>query len=144
MAYIYLQLKIGVLGKLILPSTARFSCIVTLSRYDTILFCYSSHFHLLYPCFTTMEDLGFQSFWPLFYGILETALGFFFSPVHGLRTPREEIAFTALQSQSQNFRYGRSIVCLPHQPNFSDIFDLCLHWVSVVRDFSLGFLIIKT
>jgi hypothetical protein len=49
---------------------------------------------------------------------------------HGLRTPREEIAFTArpkIQSQSQIFRYGRSIFCLPHQPNFSDIFDLCLH-----------------
>ena len=55
---------------------------------------------------------------------------------HGLRTPREEIAFTArpkIQSQSQIFRYGRSIFCLPHRPNFSDIFDLCLHWVSVVR-----------
>ena len=48
----------------------------------------------------------------------------------------EEIAFTAcpkIQSQSQIFRYGRSIFCLPHRPNFSDIFDLCLHWVSVVR-----------
>ena len=56
--------------------------------------------------------------------------------VHGLRTPREEIAFTArpkIQSQSQIFRYGGSIFCLPHRPNFSDIFDLCLHWVSVVR-----------
>ena len=55
---------------------------------------------------------------------------------HGLRTPREEIAFTArpkTQSQSQIFRYGRSIFCLPHLPNFSDIFDLILHWVSVVR-----------
>ena len=55
---------------------------------------------------------------------------------HGLQTPREEIAFTArpkIQSQSQIFRYGRSIFCLPHRPNFSDIFDLCLHWVSVVR-----------
>ena len=55
---------------------------------------------------------------------------------HGLRTPREEIAFTArpkIQSQSQIFRYGRSIFCLPHRPNFSDIFDLCIHWVSVVR-----------
>ena len=59
-----------------------------------------------------------------------------FSHSHGLRTPREEIAFTArpkIQSQSQIFRYGRSIFCLPHRPNFSDIFDLCLHWVSVVR-----------
>ena len=55
---------------------------------------------------------------------------------HGLRTPREEIAFTArpkIHSHSQIFRYGGSIFCLPHRPNFSDIFDLCLHWVSVVR-----------
>ena len=54
-----------------------------------------------------------------------------------LRTPREEIAFTArpkIQSQSQIVRYGRSIFCLPHWPNFSNIFDLCLHWVSVVRE----------
>ena len=57
---------------------------------------------------------------------------------HSLRTPREEIAFTAqlkIHSHSQIFRYGRSIFCLPHQPKFSDIFDLCLHWVSVVRVF---------
>ena len=56
--------------------------------------------------------------------------------IHGLRTPRVEIAFTArpkIQSQSQIFRYCRSIFCLPHWPNFSDIFDLCVHWVSVVR-----------
>ena len=49
---------------------------------------------------------------------------------HGLWTPREEIAFTArpkIQSQSQIFRYSRSIFCLPHRPNFSDIFDLCLY-----------------
>ena len=55
---------------------------------------------------------------------------------HRLRTPREAIAFTArpkTHSHSQIFRYGRSIFCLPHQPNFSDSFDLCLHWVSVVR-----------
>ena len=58
--------------------------------------------------------------------------------VHGLRTPREEIAYTErpkIHSHSQIFRYGRSIFCLPHRPNFSDIFDLCLHWVSVVRGF---------
>ena len=57
--------------------------------------------------------------------------------IHGQRTPREEIAFTArpkIHSHSQIFRYGRSIFCLPHWPNFSDIFDLCLHWLSVVRD----------
>ena len=56
---------------------------------------------------------------------------------HGLRTPTEEIAFTALPkilSHSQIFRYGQSIFCLPHRLNFSGILDLCLHWVSVVRD----------
>ena len=55
---------------------------------------------------------------------------------HGLRTPGEEIAFTArpkIKSQSQIFRYSRSIFCLPHPPKISDFFDLCLHWVSVVR-----------
>ena len=57
--------------------------------------------------------------------------------IHGLRTPEEEIAFTArpkIQSQSQIFRCGGSIFCLPHRPNFSDIFDFCLDWVSVVCD----------
>ena len=60
---------------------------------------------------------------------------------HGLRTPREEVAFTAwpkIHSHSQIFRNGRSIFCLPHRTNFSDIFDLCLHWVSVVRGFDLN------
>ena len=54
---------------------------------------------------------------------------------HGLWTPREEIAFTARPKiPSQIFGYGRSIFCLPHRLKFSDIFDLCLHWASVVRD----------
>ena len=54
---------------------------------------------------------------------------------HELPSPREEIAFTArpkIQSKTQIFRYGRSIFCLTHRPNFSDIFDLCIHWLSVV------------
>jgi hypothetical protein len=58
---------------------------------------------------------------------------------HGLRSPGEKTAITArpkIQSQSQILMYGRSIFCLPHRPNFSDIFDFCLHWVSVVRDAS--------
>ena len=29
--------------------------------------------------------------------------------------------------------YGRCIFCLPHWHKFSDFFDLCLFWVSVVR-----------
>ena len=56
--------------------------------------------------------------------------------LHRLRMPGEAIAFTArpkFKSHSQMFRYGQRIFCLPHQPNFSGIFDLCLHWVSVVR-----------
>ena len=56
---------------------------------------------------------------------------------HGLRTPREEKSLhcTAENSLplSQIFRYGQSIFCLPHWPNFSDYFDLCLHWVSVEK-----------
>ena len=55
---------------------------------------------------------------------------------HGLQAPGEEIAFTArrkIKSQSQIFRYVQSIFCLPHRPKISDFFDLCLHWVSVVR-----------
>jgi hypothetical protein len=50
--------------------------------------------------------------------------------------PGEEIAITARpknKSQSKIYRYGRSIFRLPHQPKISDFFDLCLHWVSVVR-----------
>ena len=43
---------------------------------------------------------------------------------HGLRTPRQEIAFTEerpkIHSHSQISRYGRSIFCLPDLPEFSD------------------------
>ena len=54
----------------------------------------------------------------------------YYISAHGLRTPRDEIAFTARPKiQSQFFRYGQSIFCQPHRPNFSDSFDLCLHWV---------------
>ena len=53
----------------------------------------------------------------------------------GLPTPGEEIASTArpkIHSHSQVFRYDQSISCLPHRPKFSNFFDLCLHWVSIV------------
>ena len=56
---------------------------------------------------------------------------------HGIRRPREEIVLTEwpkIHFHSQIFKYGRSIFCLLHRPNFSKIFDFCLHWVSVVRD----------
>ena len=58
--------------------------------------------------------------------------------IHGLRTPGEEIAFTGrpkIKSQSQIIKYSGKIFRLPHWPKFSDFFDLCLHWVSVVRGF---------
>ena len=48
---------------------------------------------------------------------------------HGLRTPGEEIAFTArpkIKSQSQCYRYGRSIFQLSHRPKVSDFFDLLM------------------
>ena len=66
---------------------------------------------------------------------------------HELRTPGEEIAFTArpkIKAQSQIFRYGRSIFCLPYQPKISVFFDLCLHWVSVVRAFNINSTILFT
>ena len=62
------------------------------------------------------------------------------SSKHGLRTPGEEIGFTAwpkIKSQSQIYRYDRSIFCLPHQPKISGFFDLCLHWVFAVRAFCM-------
>ena len=52
---------------------------------------------------------------------------------HWLWTPREDsLPCTAekIQSQSQIFRYGQSIFCLPHRPIFSDFIALWLHWVS--------------
>ena len=63
---------------------------------------------------------------------------------HRVRTPSKEIAFTARSKMhSQIFRYDRSIFCLPHRPKFSDFFDLCLHWVSVVRVFKVQLLDLK-
>ena len=92
-------------------------------------------FHLpnvhLHCISVVVHKLGWQVF-----DHLPPIVDIFYLINHRLRTPREEIAFTArpkIQSQPQIFRYGRSIFCLPHRPNFSDIFDLCLLWVSVVR-----------
>ena len=54
--------------------------------------------------------------------------------MHILRTPREEIAFTAwpkIHFHSQIFRYDQSIFCLPHRPNISDSFNFCLHLLGV-------------
>ena len=78
-----------------------------------------------------VSSLGVRSpwYWAFFY------LQYFNGHAHGLRTPREEIAFTArpkIHSHSQIFRYSGSIFCLPHRPKFSGFFDLCLQDVSVV------------
>ena len=84
-------------------------------------------------------NVNVEQLWCLFGGSSkqrEVAGGSKYGSRHGLRTPREEIAFTArpkIHSHSQIFRYGRSIFFLPHRPKFSDVYDLCLHWVSVVR-----------
>ena len=108
-----------------MPSRSRSNCIFGLWVKSKILG--SSHFALSESDLNALnfhEYNWFEEKW-MKNGIL-----------HGLRTPREEIAFTArpkIQFQSQIFMYSRSIFCLPHRPNFSDIFDLCLHWVSVVR-----------
>ena len=45
---------------------------------------------------------------------------------------RPERKAPKINFHSPIFRYGRSIFCLPDRPKFSDFFDLCLHWVSVV------------
>ena len=55
---------------------------------------------------------------------------------HWLRTPGQENTLTAwpkIKSQSQIYRYSRSIFCLPHRPKILGFFDLYLHWVSVAR-----------
>ena len=65
---------------------------------------------------------------------------------HWLWTPSEEIAITArpkINSYSQIFWYGQSIFCLPHWPKFSYFFDLCLHWVSVVRGSGIWFFLVQ-
>jgi hypothetical protein len=54
--------------------------------------------------------------------------------MHGLGTPGGEITFTArlkLTPTPKIFRYGQSIFILPHQPKFSDFFEI--HGVSGVR-----------
>ena len=76
-------------------------------------------------------------------GMLWTILRICNGVKHGLRMPDEEIIFTArtkIHSHFQIFRYGRSIFCLPHWPNFSDIFEFCLHWVSIVRGVDYQFI----
>ena len=88
--------------------------------------------------FTGMETMQRKNYNFLFKSsnFVSISLALFFVPKHGLWTPREIIAFTArliIQFQFQIFRYSQSIFCWPHWPNFSDIFDLCPHWVSAVH-----------
>ena len=58
----------------------------------------------------------------------------FFDFGHELQTPCEE--WPKIHSYSQICRCGQSIFCLSHRPKFSDFFNLYLHWVSIVCDFS--------
>ena len=86
--------------------------------------------------------LGLLTLGSIFYACEAQGARFANGARHGLRRPGEEIAFTArpkIKSQSQIYRYGRSIFCLPHRPKISGFFDLYLHWVSVVRAFLDGY-----
>ena len=59
---------------------------------------------------------------------------------HGLRTPREEVAFTArpkIHSHSQIFKYGRNIFCLPHRPKFHWVFVVCAMYKAFVANQTL-------
>ena len=106
----------------------RHNKICTASRIIDFIFSKVNANNLNWPQFSTPFDCG------IIRGTNNLRRGGrMFSFIHGLRTSRGETAFTArpkIQSQSQIFMYGGSIFCLPHRPNFSDIFDLCLHWVS--------------
>ena len=75
--------------------------------------------------------------WGIFYctTFIQSVTNYIHGVVHGLRTTGEEITFTAqpkIHAHSRIFSYGRNIFCLPHLPKFSDFFDLCFHWLSVV------------
>ena len=110
------------------------------------------HKQMLCPCSGNKFEINFGNrlyskrrgqalLFPFVYNLLPNLMSNCNHYVHGLRTPREEIAFTAMpkiNSHSQAFRYGRSIFCLPHRPKFSDFFDLCFRWVSVVCDYAHG------
>ena len=90
-------------------------------------------FHLpnvhLHCISVVVHKLGWQVF-----DHLPPIVDIFYLINHRLRTPREEIACPARSRiHLQIFRYNRSIFCLPQRPNYSYIFDLYLHWVSVVR-----------
>ena len=95
-----------------------------LSKFFQIVWGYPCYFELLFRINEIIIISEQRNYCPPRYIML-----------HGLRTPRDEIAFTARRkfTLTPKFlgKYGRSIFCLPHQPNFSDIFDLCLHWVSI-------------
>ena len=82
---------------------------------------------------TVVGKTGKTSVLTWFFGV-EHGVGS--SLAHKLQTPSEEIAFTAqpkIKSQSQILSYSQSMFCLPHRPKISDFFDLCLHWVSLLR-----------
>ena len=90
-------------------------------------------FTLFHKQFCPKTEFSFV-LWLFIFFISKQTMNFYFILDHGLRTPREKIAFTArpkIQSQSQIFRYGDSIFCLPHRPKFPGFFGFCLHWVSV-------------
>jgi hypothetical protein len=101
----------------------------------TLFFSFNILFPKIMPNFDDLSLINWFYFFPIKY--VDSWPKILLCRTHGLRTPGEEIAFTArpeIKSQSQIYRYGRSIFCLPHRPKISVfLFFLCLHWVSVVR-----------
>ena len=106
------------------------------TKLPEMVFCYQNCSDLLWEKIVLVIDKNFEirGWMPRIcknFEIIRTI----YSSSYGLRTPCEEIVFTArpkINSHSQIFRYGWYIFCLPHRPKFSDSFDLWLHWVSVV------------
>ena len=61
---------------------------------------------------------------------------------------RPETKRPSLHSQKLNpnpkfLGTAKAYFCLPHRPNLSDFFDLCRHWLSVVRGYSYWLLALR-
>ena len=102
---------------------------------SSLLKCFKHRSHFVIHLFETIKNMC-EFCKKESYIAIKIQIGKADDLTHRLRTHGEKITFTArlkINSQSQIFRYGRSIFCLLYLPKFSDFFDLCLHWVSVVR-----------
>ena len=81
----------------------------------------------MFPCATSIQWLWVHKYEPYLY-VLSTDY------------ERPERKWPSLHCRKLNpnpkfLGMAEAYFCLPHRPNFSDFFDLCRHWVSVVRGF---------